>query len=173
MNGYPSFYPRIALVAPSPVWWHTKGACSSLLLMPKCRHIDEIFVTAQKAVVKMTTSHPMAKISSKWYFRVSDCIASSEEASIWKLHRTRHRGPCLDTIPNSQISQSTCPLSHNTTLITEMCRFLFWLVHCGIRDRCIVKLVFLWRAITTRTSSALAVKFNIDRNFCVVVVMIP
>ena len=45
--------------------------------------------------------------------------------------------------PNSQIPQCTCPTSHNAPFRTEMCAFLFWMVHCGIWDRCIVGL-WIW-----------------------------
>ena len=34
--------------------------------------------------------------------------------------------------PNSQIAQCACPISHNTPFRTEMCTFLFWMVHCKI-----------------------------------------
>ena len=45
--------------------------------------------------------------------------------------------------PNSQIPQCTCPTSHNAPFRTEMCTFLFWMVHCGIWYRCIVGFVRL------------------------------
>ena len=45
----------------------------------------------------------------------------------------------LSNWPISQIPQRTCPISHNAPLRTEMCTFLFWMVHCGIYDRCIVR----------------------------------
>ena len=35
----------------------------------------------------------------------------------------------------------TCPLSHYVPFRTEMCTFLFWMVHCGIWDRYIVGFV--------------------------------
>ena len=52
--------------------------------------------------------------------------------------------------PISQIPQCTCSISHNTPFRTEMCTFLFWMVHCGIWDRCIVGFVnwanwILWK----------------------------
>ena len=43
--------------------------------------------------------------------------------------------------PISQIPECACPISHNAPLRTEMCTFLFWMVHCGIWDRCIVGFV--------------------------------
>ena len=52
--------------------------------------------------------------------------------------------------PNSQIPECTCSISHNAPFRTEMCIFLFWMVHCGIWKRCIlgfVKLVY-WIKIT-------------------------
>ena len=36
-----------------------------------------------------------------------------------------------------------CPISHDTPFKTEMSTFLFWMVHCGIWDRCIVGFVNL------------------------------
>ena len=40
--------------------------------------------------------------------------------------------------PISQIPQCTWPISHNAPFRTEMCTFLFWKVHCGIWNSCIV-----------------------------------
>ena len=37
---------------------------------------------------------------------------------------------------NWQIPQCTCHLSHNAPPRTEMCTFLFWMVHYEIRKRC-------------------------------------
>ena len=48
-------------------------------------------------------------------------------------------------VTNSQIPQCTFFISHNAPFKTEMCIFLFWMVHCGIWNRCIagfVKLVY-------------------------------
>ena len=48
---------------------------------------------------------------------------------------------------NSQIPQCTCPISHNAPFRTEICAFLFWMVYCGIWNRCIVgymRLVYCW-----------------------------
>ena len=36
------------------------------------------------------------------------------------------------------IAQCICSISHNVPFRTEMCTFLFWMVHCGIGSRCIV-----------------------------------
>ena len=44
---------------------------------------------------------------------------------------------------NSQIPQCTCLISHNALFRTGMCTFLFWMVHCGIWDRCTVGFVKL------------------------------
>ena len=43
--------------------------------------------------------------------------------------------------PFSQIPKCTSPISHNAPFRTEMCTFLFWMVHCGIWDWCIVGFV--------------------------------
>ena len=45
--------------------------------------------------------------------------------------------------PNSQIPRCTSCISHNAPFRTEMCTFLFWMVHCGICKRCIVGFVRL------------------------------
>ena len=49
-----------------------------------------------------------------------------------------HPIPAPDNWPNSPIPQCTCPISHNAPFRTEMCTFLFWMVNCGIWNRCIV-----------------------------------
>ena len=46
--------------------------------------------------------------------------------------------------PNLQISQCSCPISCNAPLRMEMCMFLFWMVHCGIWDRCTMGFVVLF-----------------------------
>ena len=43
--------------------------------------------------------------------------------------------------PISQNPQCTCPISHNASFRTEMCTFLFWIVHCGTWNRWIVGFV--------------------------------
>ena len=43
-----------------------------------------------------------------------------------------------ENIPIAQITQSTCPISHNTPFRTEMYTFLFLMVYCRIWDRCIM-----------------------------------
>ena len=49
----------------------------------------------------------------------------------------------INNRPISQIPQYTCPISHNAPFRTEMCIFLFWMVHCRILHRCIVGFVNL------------------------------
>ena len=44
---------------------------------------------------------------------------------------------------NSQIPQRISSISHNAPFRTEMCTFLFWMVHCRIWNRCIVGFVKL------------------------------
>ena len=43
-----------------------------------------------------------------------------------------------DNRPISQIPPSICFISHNAPFRTEICTFLFWMVHCGIWNRSIV-----------------------------------
>ena len=45
--------------------------------------------------------------------------------------------------PISQIPKCTCPISHNTLIRTETCTFLFWMVYCGVWDKCTVGFVNL------------------------------
>ena len=45
--------------------------------------------------------------------------------------------------PTSQIPKCTCSISHNALFKAEMCTFLFWIVHCGIWNRCILGFVKL------------------------------
>ena len=44
--------------------------------------------------------------------------------------------------PNSQMTQCTSPICHNVPFKSAMCIFLFWMVHCGLWDRCIVCIVW-------------------------------
>ena len=39
--------------------------------------------------------------------------------------------------------ECTCSTSHNAPFRTEMCTFLLWMVHCGMRNRCILCFVRL------------------------------
>ena len=51
--------------------------------------------------------------------------------------------------PKSQIPEWTCSISHNATFRTEMCAFLFWMVHRGIWHRCIPGFVRLFYSLRT------------------------
>ena len=51
--------------------------------------------------------------------------------------------PDKDNWLNSQIPHCTCSISHTAPFRTEMCTFLFWMVHCGVWNRCIVGFVRL------------------------------
>ena len=61
---------------------------------------------------------------------------------------TRKMFPFDDAIMNAPI------ISHNTPFRTEMCPFLFWMVFCGIWERCIVGFVrmayFIWMRCMSR-----------------------
>ena len=52
-----------------------------------------------------------------------------------------HNMFCICNRQNWQIPQSTCSISHNAPFRTEMCTFLFWMVHCGKWDKCLVRFV--------------------------------
>ena len=64
---------------------------------------------------------------------------------VCKCWRFKHPGT-TDILPkcnwhNSQIPQFTWSISHNVPFRMEICMFLFWMVHCGIFNRCIVGIV--------------------------------
>ena len=44
---------------------------------------------------------------------------------------------------NAQIPRCICPISHKVQFRTEMWTFLFWMMHCGLWDRCMVEFVRL------------------------------
>ena len=50
-----------------------------------------------------------------------------------------HLMPC--NRPISQIPQCTCSIHNNAPFRTEMSTLLFWMVHCGIWNKCIVEFV--------------------------------
>ena len=81
-------------------------------------------------VINMHTQ--MHDSNSLWMYAVT--------VGLWHHWSTVLRS-CERPIP--QIPQCTCPISHNTPFRTEMCTFLFWMVYCGIWDRCIVGFVRL------------------------------
>ena len=51
----------------------------------------------------------------------------------------------------SQIPQCTCSISHNAPFRTEMCTSLFWMVHCGIWNKCTVGFVRLVYSMCLQT----------------------
>ena len=83
--------------------------------------------------------------STKWqpFFQVS----MYQMKIIWGLNKNISDIllSLIDNWPNLQIPGCTCSISHNVTFKTEVCTFLFWMLHCGIWNRCIlgfVKLVY-------------------------------
>ena len=50
-------------------------------------------------------------------------------------------------LPNSQIPECTCAISHNAPFRTEMCTFLFWMEHCGIWNSCILGVCSEWSIV--------------------------
>ena len=148
-------------------------------LTRKCNVILTKFSSLHMAAVEVVIFQPVMKISSKWrHFRFSGftrtgCIFKSnpwcvsfifglfvifryvrwcfdeirlfKETNVpdWPLH--------TEQLPNSQILECTCSISHNAPFRTEVCTLLFWMEHCGIWNRCIlgfVKLVYLKRSNT-------------------------
>ena len=61
----------------------------------------------------------------------------------------------------SQIPQCTCPISHNAPFRTQTWAFLFWMVHCGIWERCTVGFVNL----VNWYNSPVAYSITADKNF--------
>ena len=59
--------------------------------------------------------------------------------------RASFRGMSLAILnwPVAQFPQCTSLTPHNAPFRTEMCTFLFWMMHCGIQDWCIVGFVRL------------------------------
>ena len=54
----------------------------------------------------------------------------------------KYQSDTIIVTPNRAASKlCTRPISHSTLLITEMCTVLVWMVHCEIRNRCIVGFV--------------------------------
>ena len=79
-------------------------------------------------------------------FNRGDCGSSVNAAlqSIMSWWRHWHRWLstwtcCSHNWPNLQISECTCSISHNVPFRTEMCTFLFWMEHCVIWNRCILR----------------------------------
>ena len=62
---------------------------------------------------------------------------TNSPAATWLALKAVYRGSAMGYRLNSQIPQCTCPISHNAQFRTEMCTFLFWMVHYGICDWCI------------------------------------
>ena len=52
-------------------------------------------------------------------------------------------GNAVQNWPNSQIPQCIYPISHDAPFRTEMWTFRFWMVYCGIWNKCIVAFVKL------------------------------
>ena len=57
-------------------------------------------------------------------------VSNAENVSIW----WRHDIVC-------QLAAIALTISQNVPFRTEMCTFLFWMMHCGIWNMCIVELV--------------------------------
>ena len=49
-----------------------------------------------------------------------------------------HGRKCCFNPPNPQIPQCTCSIAHNALFRTEMCIFLFWMMHWGTWNVCIM-----------------------------------
>ena len=94
-------------------------------------------------------SKTMPCVKAAWCFKIiallpghgQNCDLIFARISLWT--HICEMGPMVSNWPNSQIPQCTSPISHNAPFRTEMCTFLFWLVHCGIWTRCIVGFVRL------------------------------
>ena len=69
---------------------------------------------------------------------------------------------CAPIGPISQIPECTCSISHNATFRTEMCTFLFWMLHCGIWNRCILGFVNEVNCDTGLCSRILSHRHEID-----------
>ena len=81
--------------------------------------------------------------ASKRVPRIKESMFQQLFPDVWDVYR-----------PNSQTPQCTCPISHNAPFRTEICTFLFWMVHCGtlqdLWDWCVYFNVALWLHISTQ-----------------------
>ena len=81
----------------------------------------------------------------------------------YRLPVTRPRGRdmgCLlwvqNNWPNSQIPKCIGSISLKAPFRTEMCTFLFWMMHCGIWNRCIMGFVKLVHHINVKQCDVIA-----------------
>ena len=68
-----------------------------------------------------------------------------------------------------QIPQCTCFISHNAPFRTEICTFLFWMVHCGIWDGWTVGLVNLVSQFSSSNRPILIIYLQfsyVENNWC-------
>ena len=125
------------------VWWTIffVGPNNMLNKQLKCRWLRD-------AVNVMTCSSVVLDISCNEMFQccqfanllltAANCVPVGKSSYPMPTTHTK----ALYTRPVSQIPQCTCSISHNTPFKTEMCTFLFWVVHCGIWNRCPVEFVY-------------------------------
>ena len=95
--------------------------------------------TQFRKVLKSTPNHLKKLEESEvegWVVKTN--LLRSQSELPWVVSELRQNRQ--ENCPNLQNPQCTCSISHN---ITEMCTFLFWMVHCGIRHKWVLGFVRL------------------------------
>ena len=82
----------------------------------------------------------------RFLFFLSSFFFSSSSPAWSSIYPSIHPSILPSILPSIHVIRSsyycsTCSISHNSPFRTEMCTFLFWMVHCGIWNRCIVGFV--------------------------------
>ena len=124
--------------------WLSLLQCISNGLTPiLCRAPKIVKLLLQPVTMKLfDTSHMTLMIdhllskttSERWSFKRGSTVPAFKRILFPWCHWDKN---ILDR-PVSQIPQCTCSISHNAPFRTEMCTFLFRMVHCGIWNRCIM-----------------------------------
>ena len=73
----------------------------------------------------------VVKVESAWWLLMT-CVSGYLQQPWWLKDIRSALIWC--NRPISQIPQCTSPISHNALFRTEMCTFLFWMMHCGISN---------------------------------------
>ena len=132
-----------------PCHMHKRHTCSIILPTQCLPHLITIYQGAPAATLHLHNIQHKSSQSggTQWKLSHHDAnfvITGCTLFSVCVLTRTLPpSGFCYDNWPNSQISECTCSISHNAPFRTEMCKFLFWMEHCGIWNRCVLGFVKL------------------------------
>ena len=139
------------------IWWYLISFSSTFRMQPR-----------RFGVLALCSEEPLVKKIMLWYFIIVRNIQNFFRNFLFKFRcpwrvKSYHFElfffnldymvqplTCYCIIhwhcPNRLISQTpqcTCLISHNVPLRKEMCTFLFWIVHWGMWDKCMVGLMTL------------------------------